>query len=56
METLKQRGLNSFQLKLIGLILMTFDHIHEFFSFTGQVPIAFKWLGRVVAPIFMYTY
>ncbi len=54
METLKQRGLNSFQLKLIGLILMTFDHIHEFFSFTGQVPIAFKWLGRVVAPIFMF--
>lgn len=54
MEVLKQKGLNGFQLKVIGLIFMIFDHIHEFFSFTGCVPIIFKWLGRVVAPIFMF--
>lgn len=33
---------------------MIFDHIHQFFSFTGNIPIVFKWLGRVVAPIFMF--
>lgn len=54
METLKIKGLNGFQLKLIALILMVLDHIHEFLSYTGLVPIWFKWLGRVVAPIFMF--
>lgn len=54
MENLKQKGLNSFQLKLTGLILMVFDHIYEFFSFTGSIPIVFTWLGRIVAPIFMF--
>lgn len=33
---------------------MVFDHIHEFFSFTGNIPIVFKWVGRIVAPIFMF--
>ena len=54
MGKLKQKGLNSFELKLTGLILMVFDHIHEFFTFTGNIPIVFTWLGRVVAPIFMF--
>lgn len=54
MEKLKQKGLNSFQLKLTGLILMVFDHIYEFFSFTGDIPIVFTWFGRIVAPIFMF--
>lgn len=46
--------MNTFQLKIIGLILMTFDHIHQYFGFAG-VPIWFNWLGRVVAPIFAFT-
>ena len=54
MDRIKQNALNGFQLKLIGLVLMVFDHIHQFFNFTGNVPIIFKWLGRVVAPIFMF--
>ena len=54
MDALRQRGLNGFQLKMIGLILMLFDHIHEFFSFAGRIPLLFKWLGRIVAPIFMF--
>ena len=54
MDALKAKGLNGFQLKLIALILMVLDHIHEFFSYTGMVPIWFKWLGRIVAPIFMF--
>lgn len=49
-----RKGLNSFQLKLIGLLLMTLDHIYEFFKYTGNIPIEFKWVGRVVAPIFMF--
>lgn len=51
---MKEKGLTGFQLKLIGLILMIFDHIHQFFSYTDSVPIAFKWVGRVVAPIFIF--
>lgn len=54
METTKTQGLNSFQLKLMALILMAFDHIHQFFSYTGKIPIVFKWTGRISAPIFMF--
>lgn len=46
--------LNTFQLKIIGLLLMTVDHIHQYFKFLG-VPIWFNWIGRVVAPIFAFT-
>lgn len=54
MGTTKVQGLNGFQLKLMALILMTFDHIHQMFSYTGNIPIVFKWTGRIVAPIFMF--
>lgn len=49
-----RKCLNNFQLKLIGLFFMTLDHIHEFFEYSGNIPIEFKWVGRVVAPIFMF--
>lgn len=52
--TLK-KCLNGTQLKLIAMVLMVLDHIYEFFSFTGSVPIWFTWLGRLVFPIFMFT-
>ncbi|MBU5484637.1 conjugal transfer protein TraX [Clostridium sp. MSJ-11] len=51
---MKERGLTGFQLKITGLLLMIFDHIHEFFSFSGNIPVAFKWVGRIVAPIFIF--
>ena len=51
---MREKGLTGFQLKLLGLILMVFDHIHEFFSYTGSIPIAFNWIGRIVAPIFLF--
>lgn len=54
LNTMREKGLTGFQLKLIGLILMVFDHIHYFFSYTDSIPIAFKWVGRVVAPIFIF--
>lgn len=51
---MKERGLTGFQLKIIGLILMVFDHIHEFFNYSGNIPVAFNWVGRIVAPIFIF--
>lgn len=54
MINLREKGLNGFQLKLIGLILMVLDHIYYFFSFKN-IPIIFTWLGRIVAPIFVFT-
>lgn len=51
---MKQKGLTGFQLKLIGLILMVFDHIYQFFPYSNMIPIGFKWVGRVVAPIFIF--
>lgn len=47
------RGLSGFQLKVIGIVLMTFDHIYQYFEFLG-VPVYFNWIGRVVAPIFIF--
>ncbi len=53
-QQMQEKGLTGFQLKLIGLILMVFDHIYEFFSYGSNIPIAFKWVGRIVAPIFIF--
>ncbi|HBJ2610524.1 conjugal transfer protein TraX [Clostridium botulinum] len=51
---MKEKGLTGFQLKLIGLFLMIFDHIHEMFGFKNNIPVAFNWVGRIVAPIFIF--
>ena len=51
---MREKGLTGFQLKIIGLILMVFDHIHEFFNYNGSIPVAFNWVGRIVAPIFIF--
>lgn len=51
---MKEKGLTGFQLKITGLLFMIFDHISEFFGFTGNIPVAFKWVGRIVAPIFIF--
>ncbi|HBE85177.1 MAG TPA: hypothetical protein DDW53_06515 [Lachnoclostridium sp.] len=40
-----QKGLNSFQIKIIALVLMVFDHIHYIFSGILQVPLWFTMLG-----------
>lgn len=49
-----KKGLSSYQIKLIAMILMVFDHIYYYFSYTNSIPIQFKWLGRVVAPLFIF--
>ncbi len=48
------RGLSGTGLKLIALILMTLDHIHYFFGFTGMIPEWFSMLGRLAAPLFLF--
>lgn len=47
-------GFNSFQLKLIALILMTFDHIHYFGSTITVMPAWLHILGRISAPLFLF--
>ncbi|AFS77597.1 TraX family protein [Gottschalkia acidurici 9a] len=51
---MKEKGLTGFQLKIIGLILMIFDHIYSLFGAIGNIPVVFKWAGRIVAPIFIF--
>ena len=47
-------GLTGFSLKYLAMFLMVLDHIHYFFEFTGKVPLAFSWLGRLSAPLFLF--
>lgn len=47
-------GLSGTSLKFIALFLMTLDHIHYFFGFTGVIPDAFSMLGRLAAPLFLF--
>lgn len=50
-----KKGLNGTQIKLIGAFLMVFDHIHQCFSITPyEIPMWFTYLGRLVAPIFLF--
>lgn len=44
--------MTSTALKLTALILMFLDHIN---SFIGGAPIWLKWIGRVSAPLFVFT-
>lgn len=49
-----KKGLDSFTLKVIALILMVFDHFHYFFSTILPVPGWFNMLGRLSAPLFIF--
>lgn len=46
-------SLDHFQLKCLGLVLMTFDHIHQMFYFAGA-PLFFTMLGRPVTILFIF--
>ncbi|MDR0851920.1 MAG: conjugal transfer protein TraX [Clostridiales Family XIII bacterium] len=48
-----KQNLTGFHLKWIGIILMVMDHLHQMFILQG-VPVWFNWLGRPVAPIFIF--
>lgn len=41
------------QIKIVGIILMVFDHLHQMFYMQGA-PLWFHLLGRPVAPIFIF--
>lgn len=47
----KKVGLSSFDLKIIGIVLMIIDHLGYFFEF---MPSWFRMLGRLSAPIFLF--
>ncbi|MDT2736416.1 TraX family protein [Enterococcus pseudoavium] len=47
------KGMNGFQLKVLGVVTMVLDHLGEFFLFLG-VPMWFHWIGRIAAPIFLF--
>ena len=49
------KGLTGFQIKFLALIFMLLDHIHYFFEFTGKVPVAFSWIGRLAGAMFLFT-
>lgn len=48
-----KKGLTSFQLKVIGVVLMVLDHIHQMFEPVGA-PMWLTMLGRLVLPIFLF--
>ena len=39
-------------LKWVALVLMLLDHLGEFFP--QSVPLWFRWLGRMSAPLFLF--
>lgn len=47
------KRLTTFDLKIIGIILMFIDHIHQMFSWAG-VPNWVDWFGRPVATLFFF--
>lgn len=44
--------MNSFKLKVIGLLCMVLDHLYQFYPLL--FPVYFKWAGRLAAPIFTF--
>ncbi|MDR1375889.1 MAG: conjugal transfer protein TraX [Synergistaceae bacterium] len=47
------KGLTGSAIKIVGIILMVFDHLHQMFWAQG-VPDWFHWIGRPVLPIFLF--
>lgn len=53
MDLLK-KGLDGFQVKILALIFMTFDHIAYMLSGILPIPIWFHIIGRLSAPLFIF--
>lgn len=48
------KGMTGFQLKIVALVFMLLDHIQYFFEFKGGVSLAFSWIGRLSANLFLF--
>jgi hypothetical protein len=46
-------GLSGNQIKIIGVVMMVVDHLYQMFHANGAPP-WFKWIGRPVAPLFIF--
>lgn len=44
--------MNSTTIKILALVFMLIDHIAEFIP---GIPVWFRWIGRLSAPLFLYT-
>lgn len=51
---MEKRGATGFQLKLLALIVMTMDHIAVYMPESVGIPMWFRYVGRLAAPIFVY--
>jgi len=47
-------SLNATTLKILAIVLMALDHVHQMWEYTGA-PMWLKWLGRPVFPIFLFV-
>jgi hypothetical protein len=47
------QGISGTQIKIIGVIMMVFDHLYVMFNVNGA-PYWFHWIGRPVAPMFLF--
>ena len=55
MNTVKNNlQLDATTIKIIAIVFMVFDHIHQMWAFSGA-PIWLNWLGRPVFPIFLFV-
>lgn len=46
--------MTGFEIKVVALVFMLIDHINTFFGYELGLPRWFHWLGRFVAPVFLY--
>ncbi|MDT2833726.1 TraX family protein [Vagococcus carniphilus] len=53
MELSGKKGLTTFDLKILGIVFMFIDHIHQMFSLMGA-PGWLDWFGRPVATLFFF--
>lgn len=53
LKKISMKGISVFDLKIIGIVFMFIDHIHEMFVPMG-IPHWFDWFGRPVATLFFF--
>lgn len=49
-----KKGMSTFDIKVLGIVLMVIDHIHQMFAVMGA-PHWLDWFGRPVATIFFFV-